>query len=312
MSLKKTFLFAAATFVFLNGCSTPSTPTAAPKAAVDAGTFFDDFNYGDTTDLASGNWMVRNKPGLPGLPGAHWGPDTVSVIDDPTEKGNRVVRMVARTDGTPAGTFQSQICHQRKYFEGTYASRVYLSDDPMTGPDGDVFIQSFYVISPLKHGFDPQFSEIDWEYLANGGWGNSKTRLYSTSWQTVQIEPWSAFNHSKEIVRSMVGWRTLVMQVADGKTRFFLDGIQVDESGGRNYPVIPMSINFNIWYVVNGFVPENKGLRAYSEDIDWVFHARNRVLSPAEVDAAVKAARQAGTKQTDTVPDMKLVNTCDF
>ena len=315
-NLQKKLLVSLAALGMLANCSTVPTglPGAVAPKPVDAGVFFDDFNYSSLEDLAGGGWIIRTKPGLPGLSAAHWGPETVSVADDPDQPGNRVMRMAARTDGTADGTYQSQVCHQRKYLEGTYATRVHFSDVPTQGPDGDSLVQTFYVISPLRYGYDPKFSELDWEYLPNGGWGDPKTRIYSTSWQTIRIEPWDSFNHAREEKRTLAGWHILMMQVADGKSRFFLDGAQIDESGGRNYPVVPMSINFNIWYIANGLLPDTKAPRAYNQDVDWVFHAKDRVMSPAEVDAYVSAARKAGTKQVDSVPAAQpaLASACDF
>ena len=79
--------------------------------------------------------------------------------------------------------------HQRKYFEGTYAARVRFTDQPVEGPDGDVVVQTFYAVSPLRFDFDPEYSELDWEYLPNGGWGDTKTRLYGVTWQTWRSSP---------------------------------------------------------------------------------------------------------------------------
>jgi hypothetical protein len=109
--------------------------------------------------------------GHPGISGARWGPATLALVPDPQLPGNQLLRLRASSDGTPQGTSQAQICHARKYLEGTYAARIRFSDEPVSGDDGDVVVQTFYAVSPLKHDFDPEFSEVDWEYLPNGGWG---------------------------------------------------------------------------------------------------------------------------------------------
>src|SRR5262249_6514314 len=211
-------------------------------------------------------------------------------------------------------TVQAQICHERKYFEGTYAARVRFTDKPVQGAGGDPVIESFYAVSPLAHAFDPDFSEVDWEYLPNGGWGSGKTRLYAVSWQTVQIDPWESRNSAHEEFSSFDGWHVLLMQVAHGEVREFVDGRFITVHNGRNVPVRPMSINFNLWFATDGLLPPSKTPRVYEEDIDWVFHARNTVLSPAEVDAAVRDFRAARTTRTDTVPaaDPPLPARCDF
>ncbi len=288
---------------------------AAPPLALPAtGVLFDDFSYASTADLIKGGWIQRSKPGHPGIPGAKWGPGTLSLVADLERPGNQLVRLQASTDGTGPGTAQSQLCHARKYLEGTYAARVRFSDAPVQGPDGDVVIQSFYAVSPLKHDFDPEFSEVDWEYLPNGGWGDTRTRLYGITWQTVRIEPWLAFNQAHEEFRPLGGWHTLVMQVANGRTRHILDGVVVAEHGGRNYPVVPMSINFNLWFSPGGQLPDVSSLRVYQQDIDWVLHVKNQVLSPAEIDILVGQMRTSKVPAMDSVAPAKPVSesTCDF
>jgi len=303
---------AAAVFVaqLLAGCAS-SVPSATPP---DRGVFFDDFSARDLAELQRGGWTVRERRGHPGLDGAAWGPGSVSLVDDPALPGNRLLRLSASTDGSAENTTQAQVCHARKYLEGTYAARVRFSDVPVRGPDGDVVVQTFYAVAPLHFDFDPDYSELDWEYLPNGGWGDPATRLYGVSWQTVRIEPWSAHNQVHQAFRSMDGWHVLMMQVAGGKTRLFIDGAQQAEHGGRNYPVQPMSLNFNLWFAPGGLLPGVNGRRSYEEDVDWVFHARNQVLSPAQVEAAVADLRRAGTSQLDSVPAAApaLASPCDF
>ena len=290
----------------LAGCASV-TPT-------DAGTFFDDFSEADSAALAQAGWVVREKAGHPGIEGASWGAASVALIDDLDQPGNRVLRLRAHTDGTPQGTTHAQVCHQRKYFEGTYAARVRFSDAPVRGPDGDVVVQTFYAVAPLRFDFDPQYSEIDWEYLPNGGWGDARTRLYGVSWQTVRIDPWAAFNQPFETFRSMDGWHVLLMQVAGGTTRLFVDGELRAEHGGRNYPVVPMAINFNVWFSPGGLLAGEESIRVYEQDVDWVFHARDAVLSPAEVQARIAAFRTAGRARVDSVPAAvpPLPSPCDF
>lgn len=296
----------SAVVALLAGCA------ATPRA--DDGLFFDDFSQADVAALERDGWAVRDKRGHPGLEGAAWGPGSITLVADPQRPGNRLLRLRASTDGTPQGTTQAQLCHARKYLEGTYAARVRFSDRPAQGPDGDVVVQTFYTVSPLKFDFDPEYSEFDWEYLPNGGWDDARTRLYAVSWQTVRIEPWRALNQPHQEFRSMDGWHVLLMQVAGGTTRLFIDGELRAEHGGRNYPAVPMSLNFNQWFSPGGLLPGVGGRRTYEQDVDWVFHARNRVLSPPQVQALVEALRVAGTAHTDSVPPATppLASPCDF
>jgi hypothetical protein len=276
--------------------------------------FFDDFGHRDRAALRAFGWTLRDAPGHPGVPGATWSADGVSLVDDPDRPGNRLLRLTARTDGTPAGTQQAQLCHQRKVLEGTYAARVRFADEPASGADGDPVIQTFYAVAPLRFAYDPQFSELDWEYLANGGWGAPDTRLYAIAWQTVQVEPWDAHNAAREVPGSQAGWRTLLMQVHDGKSRWFVDGHEVAHHGGRNHPVVPMAISFNLWFSPGGLLPPSATPRVWVQDVDWVLHAAGRVLSPAQVDDAVAALRRRGVVQHDGVPaaNPPLASLCSF
>ena len=291
-----------------------SAHAAFPPELPNSGVLFDDFSYATTADLSKGGWIQRSKPGHPGLPGAQWGPGTLPRGADPDRPDNQLLRVQASTDGTGPGTVQAQLCHERKYLEGTYAARVRFSDTPVEGPDGDVVVQSFYAVSPLKYDLDPEFSEVDWEYLPNGGWGDTRTRLYSITWQTVRIEPWLAFNQAHEEFRPLGGWHTLIMQIANGRTRHILDGVVVAEHGGRNYPVVPMSINFNLWFSPGGQLPAMSRLRAYQQDIDWVLHVKNQVLSAAEIDTMVGQFRTSKVPSIDSVAPASpaLPSTCDF
>ncbi|MDP5009344.1 MAG: glycoside hydrolase family 16 protein [Glaciimonas sp.] len=276
--------------------------------------FFDDFNYVDKTALINGGWIIRDQRGHPGIEGAQWGSDSISLIDDVDNKDKRLLRLTARTDGTPQNTFQAQLCHQRKYLEGTYAARIRFSNAPVSGPNGDVVVQTFYTVSPLRFDLDPQYSEMDWEYLPNGGWGDVNSRLYSVTWQTVQMNPWQSYNQPHQRFGKLAGWHILMMQAAAGKTRFYLDGERLTEHGGRNYPVVPMSINFNLWFSPGGQLANTQVERVYQQDVAGVFHARNQVLSPKEVEAAVQAYSKSGKHQVDTVPESEpvLASTCDF
>jgi hypothetical protein len=277
--------------------------------------FFDDFSHADNTALQAAGWLLRNGTGHPGVTGARWAPEAITLLDDPEQRGNRLLRLTARTDGNDGpGTQQAQLCHQRKVLRGTYAARVRFSDIPTAGRDGDPIVQTFYVVAPLQHDFDPQFSEVDWEYLPNGGWGSEKQRLYGISWQTVRLDPWTAHNSAHEEFRSFDGWHVLLMQVEEQQVRMFVDGRPVARHAGRNVPVVPMSIAFNLWFSPAGLLPDNGEPRLYTQDVDWVFHAAGRSLSPAEVDAEVLRLRRAGTTHIDTVPAPQppLESRCDF
>ena len=88
--------------------------------------FFDDFSYASQEQMASNGWTLRDGTGWPGVTGATFHSQNVSLLEDADLPGNRLLRMTSSTDGTPANTFQTQICQGRKYLEGTYAARVVL------------------------------------------------------------------------------------------------------------------------------------------------------------------------------------------
>ncbi|UXY14950.1 glycoside hydrolase family 16 protein [Chitiniphilus purpureus] len=273
--------------------------------------FFDDFSHADAKALSSAGWTIRTQTGWPGVAGARWWHEGVQLVADPAGGGNRLLRLRAASDGTPAGTRQTQLCHARKYLEGTYAARVRFSDAPVTGPDGDAIVQTFYLISPLKAPKHPDYSEADFEYLPNGGWGASGPALYATTWETFIPAPnfWKD-NQYDRLAGTQQGWHTLVLQIAKGKVDYFLDGKPYARHGGDYYPEVPMSINFNLWF--SELTASGKGAREYHEDVDWVLHVKDAILSPAEVSAQVAALRAKGVGREDSVPGRNLPSPCDL
>ncbi|XHS79870.1 glycoside hydrolase family 16 protein [Burkholderiaceae bacterium UC74_6] len=268
--------------------------------------FFDDFSEANVAALRAFGWVLRDKAGHPGIEGSRWAPEGVSLIADEQQLGNRLLRLSARTDGTATGTEQVQLCHARKYLNGTYAARVRMEPGA-----ADPLVQTFYAVTPLRFDFDPEYSEIDWEYLPHGGWDDAKARIYSVSWHTVRLDPWQSYNQAHQEYGSLAGWHVLVTQVADGKVRWFVDGREVAQHGGRNHPISPMAISFSNWFIKDG--PFAAGpARHYQQDVDWVFHAKDEVLSPAQVLEQVKALRSRGADKVDTVPASGLESRCDM
>ena len=272
---------------------------------------FEDFTYGSVADLTSHGWILRTAPGMPGVKGTAWGADSFSLHDDSSSSGNRVLRMTSFTHGATGATRQTQICHQRKYLAGTYAARVRFTDEAASGPDGDQVVQTFYFISPLKAPMDPDYSEIDFEYLPNGGWGQSEASMRGTTWETFQEEPMNYDNTTGKMLGSLAGWHTLVAQVAAGRVRYFVDGRPLADHGDKFYPEVPMSINFNLWFIEEGLLASSEP-RRYEEDIDWVFFRRDEVMTPEQVQTAVADLRRNRVAFRDTVPPSGLPSPCDF
>jgi hypothetical protein len=305
--MKKTFGVLALLIVLALASSLPSLRAAAPAALL-----FDDFSYANKQQLKKNGWIVRTEPGWPGIPGATWWDEGVTLVKDPDQANNQILRMTSATDGPGAATMQTQICQQRKFFEGTYAARVRFTDKSVSGPGGDQIVQSFYTISPLKAPMDPDYSELDYEYLPNGGWGIDGPTLYATTWETFSPEPnWKKDNVFQTSNGSQAGWHTLVTQVMDQKVRYYVDGKLFAEHSGNYYPEDTMSINFNLWFIRDGMTKANER-RQYEEDIDWVFFQASTALTPEQVEGAVAALRKRSVKFRDTVPSKGLKSPCNF
>lgn len=284
---------------------------SAAAASEPAHLLFDDFSYSSIEPFRANGWTDRTAQGWPGVEGASW-TGAIAFVDDPAHAGNRLVRMTASTDGRTTG--QAQFCHQRKYREGTYAARVRFSNGPVSGPDGDQVVETFYTIAPLKAPLDPDYSEQDFEYLPNGGWGGADLTLHTTTWETFRPEhDWLQVSKSDSRRGSLEGWRTLVLQIANHEVRYFLDGEALATHGEPYYPEDRMSINFNLWFIREGLIVSRER-RVYTEDVDWVFHAAGTVLSPADVNKQVTALREAKVAFRDTVPALQpaLSSPCDL
>ncbi len=288
-----------------------------PFAEFPEGIFFDDFSYTGTDDPAftDNGWIVRTAEGWPGVPGAFWNPDGVTVIDDPDQEGNRLMQMISTTDGREANTTQTQFCQQRKFLEGTYAALVRFSDAPESGLDGDQIVQTFYAISPLAFELDPDYSELDFEYLPNGGWGAPRNTLFATSWETFRPDPnWLAINSSSTRQGSLAdGWHLLTMQVVDDTITYYVDDELLGEHDSEFFPEVPMSINFNLWFINGGLNAQGQE-RAYVEQIDWTLHVQNVALTPEEVLASVANYRASEIAFVDGVPTggEVLESPCNF
>ncbi|MFD1546742.1 cellulose binding domain-containing protein [Nonomuraea guangzhouensis] len=270
------------------------TPTVTPPGG-SQGVLFDDFSYTGSADprLSQRGWTVRSSSGGPGVPGATWSPSAI------TFPGG-LLTLDSSTNGTASGTVQTELSTAaRKFHEGTYAARVRFSDAPTSGPDGEHLVQTFFTITPLNFNLDPDYGELDFEYLPNGGWGEPGNILYTTSWETYQADPWQAVNTHTEERTSFNGWHDLVIQVGGGRIKYYVDGRLFADHGDIYYPETPMWIMFNQWFIdlQGGTTP-----RSYRQQVDWVYHSKNEIVSPADVLGRVSAFRTAGTAFQDTVP----------
>ena len=289
-----------------SGSTSPSSsPTGGSgTTSPSTGTLFDDFDYSSSSDpnLAAHDWTVRTAAGGPGVSGATWSANAITFPASTAAGGSHVMDLAASTDGTDADTVQSEIdTTSRKFLNGTYAARVYFNDAPTTGPNGDDVNETFYTISPLAECDDPNYSEDDFEYLPNGGWGASGPRLYTTTWYTYCNSPYSQNNSSTSVVESWQGWHTLVETVMNGTVTYYVDGNEYWSTSGEYYPREDMTIDFNEWFI-DGYLSSSSTPRTWNELVGWVYYSGNQSLSTAQVDSNVAAYQQAGTSFTDTVP----------
>ncbi|MFE0701812.1 cellulose binding domain-containing protein [Streptomyces sp. NPDC058872] len=280
----------------------PTDPTDPPTDPPAGGqTLFDDFSYASHTDpaLSSHGWSVRSNSGGPGVPGATWDPSKVTFV---TQGGNTVMNLETSSAGTSSSTVQTEVLTKATKFQnGTYAARVKFSDAPAYGPDGDRVVQTFFTINDLKAPMADDYAEYDFEYLPNGGWGEPANILYTTSWETYNPDPWQAVNQHSESRTSFTGWHDLVVTIDGNAITYYVDGALFGTHGAAYLPERPMSINFNQWLIdLNG--QPSTAPRAYDQQVDYVLHVKDRVLSPAQVAAKVAALRSAGTTFVDEVP----------
>ncbi len=289
---------AVAATVFAGAVATIGITAQAAQAAT-CKVLFDDFAYSSHSDpaLASQGWTVRTGGGNPGPSGASWTDGNVSF---PTVDGASVMQMTASTDGTGAGTTQSEINSTRSFFEGTYATRMKFADVPDIGVDGDKVLQTFFTVTPLDAPLDPNYGEIDFEYFPNGGLGEPSTAMFYATWETYQADPWSPFNTYDVSRRSFAGWHDLVAQVSGGHVKYFIDGVLQADHSGIYYPETPMSINFSTWFDKD--LPSHTGgTAAYRQNIDYLLYTADDVLTPSQISNYVSGYRAAGITRTNTM-----------
>jgi hypothetical protein len=286
--------------------SSTSTPTPTPSY-VPPNTFFDDFGYNSQQDMAANGWIIRKKPGGPGSADFTWTPNNVSFIENPEKTGDKMLQLVASTNGTSSQTNESLVCHVRNYLEGTYAARIKFYDQSSIGIVKDDIVEAFYTISPLVNTAGANYSELDVEYLPNGGWGGPLYSLYMNTWRT------SSDRLSKLILGSQDGWHTIVIQATNGTVKYYLDNKLIVTHGSAYFPHSPMSINFSMWFASLATTHANT-MRQYTEQIDWVYFSGGQTLTTDQVTANVMNARQLKASfmnSVDAWPE-NLPSPCNF
>ncbi|MEV7083960.1 cellulose binding domain-containing protein [Streptomyces sp. NPDC093516] len=275
-----------------------ATAKTAPEAlpAPPSGVLFDDFSYQGPKDpaLFKHGWLVRTSKGGPGIENT-WSAQGVSF---PTAEGShadgQVLNLRASTDGTKAGTKQASLgTAASKFRDGTYAARIHFSDGPSTGDAGDHVNQTFYTIG----GKGPTYSELDNEYMPNGGWGRPGPKLDTVTWYDHE----SNDRVYETTNKSLDAWHTVLIRVKDGVVAYWLDGKKLFLSNGKYAPRADMSVNFNHWFIDLPF----KGERAWDMKVDWLYYNANDTLSAAEVQAQVAGFTGEGRNYFDTVRETR-------
>ncbi|MFC9298178.1 cellulose binding domain-containing protein [Streptomyces sp. NPDC057011] len=269
-------------------------PPAPATAALPAGVMFDAFRYSGPEDpaLVNNGWKVRSGEGGPGIADT-WSPANVSFPAEATAKGGQSMLLQAVTDGTKEGTRQAELQSAApQYFTGTLAARVYLTDKPTSGPNGDHVVQTFFAISPAESS--PQYSELDFEYTPNGGWGAPGPRLDTTSWRDAKKGDRVTQAHKQ----SVQGWHTVVITAMNGKVTYNLDGRVIFTSDSKYFPREPMGIQFSNWFIDLPL----KGARTWDMRVNWAYFQADKAVSPADVQKAVDGFYAGGTNYVNTLP----------
>jgi hypothetical protein len=278
----------------LTACSGQDAPRADEARATQvtaSAAFFDDFSYASAQDgaLGANGWSVRADRYGPGV-AASWSRRLVSFLDDPERGGNRFMRLRAVTAGTADTTGQAQVYGPLDHLEGTYAARVRFSGAPLTGPGGDQLVQSFYTIADPTLSLGAAYSELDFEYLPNGGWGGrTRPTLYTASWAAYsaagpQDRQYTALD------TPLSGWQTLSVTVLNGQVTFRVGQVVVAVYSGPYSPDSKMRLSFNHWFIATGLAAAGEQ-REYASDVDWVLQVKDQALTPAQVDQVVQRLR---------------------
>ncbi|MGW6842925.1 glycoside hydrolase family 16 protein [Streptomyces sp. NPDC054958] len=270
-------------------------PSAPPTPSGPPGTLFDNFHYDgpDDSSLAAHGWEVRTGGGGPGIKDT-WSAAGAGFPADTTAQGGRTLQLRSSTDGTKQGTEQVEMQGTGKnVFTGTYAARVHFSDRPTSGRNGDHVVQTFFPISPADDSAN--YSELDFEYLPNGGWGTAGPRLDNVSWH--KADPPDRVSHT--LKQRAEGWHILMVTAMNGKVTYSLDGKELFTSSGKYVPRENMDIHFSNWFIDT---PATGGPRTWDMKVNWVYYKADEVVSQADVQQTVDGFYDSGTNYVNTLP----------
>ncbi|WP_370098330.1 glycoside hydrolase family 16 protein [Streptacidiphilus sp. MAP12-20] len=273
-----------------SSASAAPTPTRPPATS---GALFDAFAYTGTDDpaLKAHGWQVRTALGGPGIHDT-WTGDGVSFPTVTSAQGGHALQLQVHTDGTKAGTRQSELeSSQPVFFTGTYAARIYFTDAPATGPGGDHINESFYTISPSTT-VSP-YSELDYEYMPDGGWGSTRPELDTTSWHSSRDR--DRVYHPQ--YTRLHGWHTLTITALHGQTTYALDGTKLFTNDAAHSPRGPMNVEFSTWLIDLPFT----GARTWNMQINWFYYQAGKIQTLNQIQKTVDHYYANGTNYLNTL-----------
>jgi hypothetical protein len=271
---------------------------------------FDDFNYSGNNDpqLASFNkWQIVN--GVSGPPeGATYNRNNVAFIADPDNAANKLMTLKTTVNGQTKAVTHSRIESSYEYFEGTYASRVYLSDESFASKDAN--IQTFFTIVSSALAQDgSKYSEMDIiEYMAADKWGVSPDNRvgYTTSYHKYIANPWTPWKTYSTQQKSLAGWHTFIATCTDGvNIRYYMDNTLIathsvtdseTQAGLSVYPRSTMQVAFANW-IWNNVLGTSTSNRENTFMADWVLYYKNTALDLTQINTLVANYRSQGLKR---------------
>nr|WP_315221768.1 carbohydrate-binding protein [uncultured Flavobacterium sp.] len=271
---------------------------------------FDDFNYSGNNDpqLSSFNkWQIVN--GVSGPPeGAMYSRNNVAFVADPDNSNNKLMTLKTTVNGQSKAVTHSRIESSYEYFEGTYASRVYLSDESFITKDAN--IQTFFTIVSSSLAQDgSKYSEMDIiEYMAADKWGVSPDNRvgYTTSYHKYIANPWKPWKTYSTQQKSLAGWHTFIATCTDGvNIKYYMDNTLIathsvtdneTQAGLPVYPRSTMQVAFANW-IWNNVLGTSTSNRENTFMADWVLYYKNTALDLAQINTLVANYRAQGLKR---------------
>ncbi len=271
---------------------------------------FDDFTYSSATDpqlSAFNKWsIVQGQNGPP--EGAMYSRDNIKFITDPANASNKLMTLSTTVNGQTKATTHSRIESSYEYFEGTYAARVYISDEAFTTKDAN--IQTFFTIVSSQYAGDgSKYSELDIvEYMAADKWGidPDKPVMYVTSWHKYVANPWQAWKTYFAPKGSKAGWHTFIATCTDKvNVKYYMDNTYLGsqsvtdseiQAGLSVYPRSNMQVAFANW-IWNNVTGSSTANRTNTMQADWVLFYKDQELNLTQVNALVDGYRNTGLQR---------------